>query len=113
MLEPKQHAGATDCQVQSFAVRYDYPVYFTRDAFEPDNPGQGHVLARGENARRQRVAVFVDEGVTFAIPDLLPRIARYAHQHPGRIEIAGEAVVVPGGEAVKNNHDCVEQMLRE
>ena len=27
--------------------------------------------------------------------------------------LAGDIVVVPGGEAVKNQHDCVEHMLRE
>ena len=29
------------------------------------------------------------------------------------MEIAGDVVVVPGGEAVKNQHDSVEHMLRE
>ncbi len=57
--------------------------------------------------------MFVDEGVTFAMPDLLPRIARYARHHCDRLEIAGDVVIVPGGEAVKNQHDCVEHMLRD
>lgn len=113
MLEPKQETGATDSHVQSFAVRYDYPVYFTRDVFDPDNPCLIRALARIEPDKRQRVAVFVDEGVSFAMPDLLQRMARYALQHSHRMEIAGDVVVVPGGEAVKNQHDCVEHMLRD
>src|SRR6476661_2818889 len=113
MLEPKQETGATDSHVQSFVVRYDYPVYFTRDVFDLDNPCLTQALARIEPGKRQRVAVFVDEGVAFAIPDLLPRMARYALHHSDRIEIAGDVVVVPGGEAVKNQHDCVEHMLRD
>ncbi len=60
--------------------RYDYPVYFTRDVFDPDNRCLIQALARIEPDKRQRLAVFVDEGVTFAMPDLLPRIARYAQQ---------------------------------
>lgn len=113
MLEPKQETGATDSHVQSFVVRYDYPVYFTRDVFDPDNPCLTRALARIEPNKRQRVAIFVDEGVAFAIPDLQPRMARYALQHSDRMEIAGDVVVVPGGEAVKNQHDCVEHMLRD
>jgi 3-dehydroquinate synthase len=113
MLERKHNAGATDSHVQSFVIRYDYPVYFTRDVFDPDNPCLTQALARIEPDKRQRVAVFVDEGVTFAMPDLLSRIARYAQHHSHHIEIAGDVAIVPGGEAVKNQHDCVEHMLRD
>jgi 3-dehydroquinate synthase len=113
MLEPKQEIGAADSHVQSFVVRYDYPVYFTRDVLDPDNPCLIQALARMEPSKRQRIAIFVDEGVAFAIPDLLPRVARYAQHHSDHIEIAGDVVVVPGGEAVKNQHDCVEHMLRD
>ena len=112
MLEPKQNADTTDSHMQSFVVRYDYPVYFTRDMFDPDNPCLTQALARIEPNKRQRMAMFVDEGVIFAMPDLLPRMARYAHHHRDHMEIAGEVVVVPGGEGVKNQHDSVEHMLQ-
>jgi 3-dehydroquinate synthase len=113
MLEPKQNAGEPDGHVQSFVIHYDCPVYFTRDVFDPDNPCLIQALARIEPNKRQRVAMFVDEGVTFAMPDLLRRIARYAVHHGDHVEIAGDVMVVPGGEAVKNQHDCVEHMLRD
>jgi 3-dehydroquinate synthase len=113
MLEPKQETGATDNYVQSFSVHYDYPVYFTRGMFDADNPCLVQALARIEPGKRQRVAVFVDEGVAFAMPDLLPRMARYAQHHSDRMEIADDVVVVPGGEAVKNQHDSVEHLLRD
>ena len=113
MLELNQNSGTTDSHVQSFAISYDYPVYFTRDVFDTDNPCLIRALARVEPDKRQRVAVFVDDGVTFAMPDLLPRIARYAQHHSNHLELAGDVVVVPGGEAVKNQHDCVEHMLRD
>jgi len=112
MLEPKQNADTTDSHMQSFVIRYDYPVYFTRDMFDPDNPCLTQALARIEPNKRQRVAMFVDEGVIFAMPDLLPRMTRYAQHHSDHMEIAGDVVVVPGGEGVKNQHDCVEHMLQ-
>jgi 3-dehydroquinate synthase len=113
MLEPERTRSWTDTHVQSFSVRYDYPVYFTRDVFEPENPCLKNALTRVERDKRHRFAVLVDEGVTFAYPELLPRIARYARDHADSMDLVGEIVVVPGGEAVKNQHDCVEHILKD
>ena len=89
MLDPERNAAWADVYQQSFAIQYEYPVYFTRDLFDPTNPCLRRALCRLESDKRHRVAVFVDEGVTLACPDLLPRIARYACRHPGMMEIAG------------------------
>ena len=113
MLDPERNAAWADAYQQSFAIQYEYPVYFTRDLFDPANPCLRRALCRLESDKRHRVAVFVDEGLTLACPDLLPRIARYACRHPGMMEIAGDIVVVPGGESVKNHSDCIEHMLKD
>ncbi|MBX9589496.1 MAG: 3-dehydroquinate synthase [Hyphomonadaceae bacterium] len=113
MLEPKRPSAATQVHRQSFAVHYDYPVYFTRDVFDPANLCLRHALARLEGNKRHRVAVFIDEGVALACPRLPSRIARYAEHHADAMAMAGDVVVVPGGEAVKNQHDCVEHMLKD
>jgi 3-dehydroquinate synthase len=114
MLDPEKHdASSVETHLQSFSIRYDYPVYFTRDLFDPANPCLARALTRLEPEKRHRVAVFVDEGVTLAAPTLLARIARHAAAHAATIAIEGEIVVVPGGEAVKNQHDCVEHMLKD
>lgn len=113
MLDSEQPHPATHVHRQSFAVSYDYPVYFTRDAFDPPNLCLRSALARLESSKRHRVAVFVDEGVTLACPDLLSKITRYAEHHADAMVLVGDIVVVPGGEAVKNQHDCVELMLRD
>ena len=67
----------------------------------------------GPSTRPQRLAVFIDEGVTLAWPRLGGRIADYAAAHAAALELAGEIVVIPGGEAVKNQHDCVEAVLKD
>ena len=82
--------------------------------FDPANPCLRARTDRGlEPEKRHRVALFIDEGVTLACPTLLPRIARYAATHSATMALAGDMVVVPGGEAIKNQHDSVEHMLRE
>jgi 3-dehydroquinate synthase len=113
MLDPDRNAAWTEAHLQSFAIRFEYPVYFTRDLFDPANPCLQQALTRIEPGKRHRLAVFVDDGVTLAGPDLPTRILRHARQLADAIEIAGDIVSVPGGEAVKNQHDCVEHVLRD
>ena len=38
MLDPKHDASWTETHRQSFSINYNYPVYFTRDLFDPANP---------------------------------------------------------------------------
>lgn len=112
MLERADPAVAADAHLQSFTLAYDYPVYFTRDSLDPANRCLVRTLTRLER-KRHRVAVFIDEGLTLADPKLSARLGRYAAEHAAAIEIVGEAMVVPGGEAVKNQHSNVEHILRE
>jgi 3-dehydroquinate synthase len=104
---------SADVHQQAFALRYGYPVYFTRDCFDPANPCVRHTLTRLEGRKRHRVAVFMDEGLAHACPALLSRIAQYGRIHADAMELVGEIVVVPGGEAIKNQHDNVEHVLKE
>lgn len=111
MLKREHEISWADATLQSFAVRYEYPVYFTWNLFEPSNPCFERALTRLEPDKRHRAAVFVDEGVMLACPNLPLGIRHYAAERPDTIEIAGDIVVVPGGEAIKNQHDCVESIL--
>jgi len=113
MLDPKHDASWIETHRQSFSIDYNYPVYFTRDLFDPANPCLRGALSAVEPDKLHRFAMFVDEGVTHAAANLLARIRQHAAAHASRMALAGDIVVVPGGEAVKNQHDCVEHMLRE
>ena len=113
MLDPKHDASWTETHRQSFSIDYSYPVYFTRDLFDLANPCLHRALSAVEPEKRHRFAMFVDEGVALASPTLLARAARHAAAHASTMALAGEIVVVPGGETVKNQHDCVENILRE
>ena len=86
MLDPKHDASWTETHRQSFSINYNYPVYFTRDLFDPANPCLQGALAAVEPDKRHRFALFVDEGVTLAAPNLLPRIARHAGVEDDAVE---------------------------
>lgn len=110
MLVSSRERGS-DVHLQSFAVQYEYPVYFTRDVFDANNPCLLSVLSRREQLKTHRLAVFVDEGVALANPAIVPTIKRYGAQHKEAMKVVDDVVVVPGGEAVKSQHDCVERIL--
>ena len=111
MLERSRLATWGETHLQHFAVSYDLPVVFTRDAFDPANPTFADALRRLEPAKRHRVAIFVDSGVQAAMPSLERAIRRYAAAHAGAVAIEGDIVVVPGGEEAKTRPGLVEELL--
>jgi len=105
-------AAASAVYRQRFTVTYDYDVHFTEDALSPDNPVLAQALRRLEPGRRHRLAVFVDQGVAAAWPDLPARVAGYAEAHAEAMRLAAPAETVPGGEAVKNDPEVVAALIQ-
>jgi len=96
---------------QSFRVSFDYPVHFTRDLFSKANPLLSDVLNRlGEN-RRQRIMVFIDDGVAAAHPRLIPDIAGHIDLRLRDADLAMPPLVLPGGENAKNGWDNVHTLI--
>lgn len=105
-------AGESRTIVQSIAVTWEFPVTFTHGLFEPGNRVLSETLGRLHEGRRHRALVFVDGHVAKARPDLVAEITAYFAAHPTTLQLAGEPVVVPGGEAVKNDFSLVEGFMR-
>lgn len=98
--------------VQRFGQDYSFPVYFTRDVFRADNPVFRDALTRLEAGRRHRLLFVVDQKVAAAHPRLLDDLDRYVAAHARALELAGDPVVVLGGEAVKQGFVYVLRLLR-
>lgn len=94
---------------QSFQVRFEYPVVFTRDVFSAENDTLRDLL-RATGQRRHRVVVAIDSGVLSALPDLPQRIERYAETAPDLIDIVDAPLIVRGGEACKHDAREVEEI---
>ena len=86
-----------------FSVPFEFPLHFTKGVFDRSNPLLADVVSRLEPARRHRVLVVIDERVAATNADLFDAIPGYAAAHSNRIELTCPPVVVPGGEAVKND----------
>lgn len=105
-------APASDVWLQSIAVSYDYPVYFTRDVFAPENPDLAAAIARKEPGRRHRLLLVTEGNVVEAWPRLLRDVERYAEHHRDRLELVAAHVLPGGGEDLKND-PAVPQRVRE
>ncbi|HEX2676190.1 MAG TPA: 3-dehydroquinate synthase [Polyangiales bacterium] len=105
-----QAHAQTEVQHQRFAVSFDYPVVFTRHAFDPNSGVLREVIARREPNRRHRIFVVLDRGVVDAHPDLVSRVQRYVLAHGHSLELVSEPVIVPGGEAVKQTPGLIEDL---
>ncbi|MGF1515974.1 MAG: 3-dehydroquinate synthase [Elainellaceae cyanobacterium] len=98
---------------QNVTVQFSYGVHFTTGLFRPENPLLAQVLAgetfAGGQAPR-KIAAVVDNGVDAAHPHLLKHIQAYGERYSAVLALQGQPIVLPGGEASKNNPALVEQL---
>ncbi len=96
---------------QQVSVSWDFPVVFTRGLFDPGNLVLVDAIDRlGEN-RRHRALVFIDSHVAEAHPELAARVQAYFAANSSRLELLADPLIVPGGEAVKNDLSLVEGFM--
>src|SRR6476646_5828862 len=100
---PQRGDDRSAVYLQSFAVRYEYPVCFTEHLFARDNLVFRDTLLRREPQRRHRFVAFIDANVAASFPSLAHDIAGYAGVHGDAMQLLTPAEVVPGGEQVKND----------
>jgi len=88
-------------------VYFKHRIVFTRDAFASANPCLGEILAEGGG---RRALICIEENVATAWPKL-------AHDARGYLEHRDlethRPVILPGGEAVKNDDAIVKRVWRE
>lgn len=87
----------SDLIEQRFSVPFSYPVHFTHEVLEPENPLLARLL---RSAPEAKLLFVIDGGLAAARPDLPSSIAAYLAVHG--LE-APPPLVVPGGEAAKND----------
>lgn len=96
---------------QSFEVRYRYPVHFVDDLLKPDRPLLADTF-RSENERQQsKVLVVIDQGVADAHPGMMADLRAYRERWPEAFEFAGDPMLVPGGEQVKQDSTWVTRLV--
>ncbi len=95
---------------QQFEVRFRYAVHFTHDLFASGNSLLRDVLAADGEALPRRAVVVIDSGVTEHHPGLVSNVQQYCREHAAAIALHSAPVILPGGEAVKNDLRWVERI---
>ncbi len=90
-------------------LEYAHRILFTRDVFTPANTTIRDLLLIDHPNKVPRVLIFADDHVVAANPELLDSIRAYARAHAEVLDLAGEPVVLPGGEPCKNDFSLVQQ----
>lgn len=90
-------------------LEYAHRILFTRDVFAAANTTICDLLLLDHPNKVPRVLVFVDDHVASANPQLLDSIRTYARAHAEVLDLAGEPVILPGGEPCKNDFSLVQQ----
>ena len=97
---------------QEIEVAFRYPVHFTSGVFDASNPLLKDVIAAETIDFPARIVVVVDRGVVRTHRGLPASIKRYCCQHAETIRLAVPAVIVQGGEKVKNHPRHVKEIQR-
>jgi 3-dehydroquinate synthase len=104
--------GDDDLAVR-FSVPFEYAVHFTEHVFHPSNISLLEAVRRREPTRRHRLMAVVDAGVERAHPDLGRALRGYVDAHGASLELVADPVLVPGGEAAKNDPALVTRLHRQ
>jgi len=85
---------------------------FTEDLFNPRNLTLRTIL-EGSPGSSGRAVVVIDEGVMNAAGDLVPKLGGYASAHADVLNVVRPPLVVPGGEAAKNDWGVYQRVMDE
>jgi 3-dehydroquinate synthase len=97
---------------QSMAVQFNYAVHFTSGLLQLRNPLLAEVLAAEKTAQPVAMIVVIDDGLLASQPDLPEQVIAYAEHYQESVCLRARPLIVVGGEAAKNDPQCVEQIQR-
>ncbi|MBU7583844.1 MAG: 3-dehydroquinate synthase [Nostoc sp. TH1S01] len=95
---------------QNIKVTFNYEVHFTNNIFNLKNPTLAQAIASDADKNPKKILALVDAGLLEFWPDLLSQITNYANFYAEVITLAAEPILIPGGEAAKNEPKLLEQI---
>lgn len=102
-----------ECYNQDFTIRYEYPVYFSKDIFSDENELLASVIKRYNEDRIHKLMVFIDDGVVKSFPDLIENIREYFKKRSDKFNLIEEIVVLTGGEKAKGNWNAAQKTIEK
>ena len=98
---------------QRFQVEYNYSIFFTNNLFDTTNNQLSDFFSTyAEQGFQRKVLIVVDGGFLSYHPDLADTIKGYFAARVKHIQLAQDIIVVPGGEASKNDPALFEKLAQ-
>jgi 3-dehydroquinate synthase len=116
MTNTRSKTSPSRVYIEELSVPFSYPVYFTRGAFEPDNPIVAEAVGRAAPPRggeAGKTLAYLDSGLVAAQPRLPQAVLAYAKRHSDALRLAAEPTVLPGGERAKDGWAVAQPVLDE
>lgn len=98
---------------QRFQVEYNYSIFFTNNLFDTTNQQLSDFFnTYAEQGFQRKVLIVVDGGFLAHHPDLVDTIKGYFAARIKHIQLTQDIIVVPGGEASKNDPALFEKLAQ-
>jgi 3-dehydroquinate synthase len=94
---------------RTIQVSFEHRVHFSRSVFSADNRSLRDLIAAQAAGRRVKVLAFIDDQVAFAHPTLATDLQAYLQAHQDIFSATAQPILLPGGEACKNDFRLVEK----
>jgi len=96
---------------QAIPITFQHRVSFTHGAFDAKNHILRDLVADScELGEQSKVMVLLDSGVAESNHGLAEKISQYFAVHVDTLNLVTEPIIMPGGEACKNNWSLVEKI---
>ncbi len=96
---------------QQFSVQFTYNVYFTESLFDRENPTFSSFVESQQSDIPRKIFFVIDEGVLAHHPSLKEQIREYFLGNRF-FQLIGDIMVLPGGEAAKNNEQLFYDLVK-
>jgi len=98
---------------RTITVPFAHRIYFTRSVFSQQNRLLAELISPSSSVSPAKALVVIDQGVAHAFPKLADQVAAYFALNESHARLVRPPLVVPGGEAVKNNSNLIDDLHRE
>lgn len=95
---------------QRVTVTFNYEVHFTNNIFDLKNPTLAQAIASDGEKKPKKILAVVDAGLLEFCPNLPQQLTNYTNFYAEVLTLAAEPMLVPGGEAAKNDPTLLEQI---
>lgn len=97
---------------QRVVVDFNYSVHFTEGLFDLSNPLLANTLTESTKETPKGAVCVIDRGFLEHQEGILAEIEQYASYYDRQFVLKLEPIVVPGGEAAKNDPGLIEMLHR-